>query len=145
MLFGAAACTAVCPHHGKYEGTALVIGKRSFPSRCGACEEEDQARERAALRVSAFDILTRLGEMRMGKYRKRENDREFFVRLIDSAGPGRVAVGKFWAASSGEAMDRAAKTYPGLFNKLETKSWHMEAVEVVEEIPGPESFSLESL
>lgn len=64
----------------------------------------------------------------MAKQRKRrDTDREFFVKLLDSVSPQRIAVGKFWAATELEAIEMAKLEYPGLFTRLETNTWKPDA------------------
>ena len=64
----------------------------------------------------------------MAKRRKRrEGDREFFVRLYDSNSQARVAVGNFWAATESEAVEMAEREFPGLFSNLVTRTWSAQA------------------
>lgn len=50
----------------------------------------------------------------------------YYVYLRDKEG-AIVPVGTFKAFSPGDAIDRAIRTYPGLFNDMETRQWQAEA------------------
>lgn len=49
--------------------------------------------------------------------------KKFFVRLHDTMGGSKVAVGNFDAIGPHEALNQAEKKYPGLFKSMQTKSW----------------------
>jgi hypothetical protein len=73
------------------------------------------------------------------RHRKRDHhDRDFRVVLHDTSPAGQrpVAIpGTFYGKSPADAIDMAVKTYPGLFNSMETRSWIAEAHEVWPETP----------
>jgi len=117
-----------CPEHGPYTAGVLSIGEKEFLSRCPVCRADDAALNIDRLKVDAFQILANLGRIGMVKQRKRrDSDRQFFVRLTDQKSAQRVSVGKFWAGSELEAIEMAKLEYPGLFTRLETHTWNAEA------------------
>lgn len=118
----------VCPEHGAFKAGVLSIGEKEFLSRCPACRAEDAVLDLDRLKGSAFQVLAEVGKVAMAKQRKRrDTDREFFVKLLDSASPQRISVGKFWAATELEAIEMAKLEYPGLFTRLETNTWKPDA------------------
>ncbi len=123
-----AACTVrrvECPEHGEYDAGILMIGEIEYPSRCPACRADDAALEASRLKEDAVEVLTNLGRASMARQRKRrDTDREFYVRLDNTASKiSRIAVGLFWASSELEAIEIAKREYPGLFLRLETQTW----------------------
>lgn len=118
-----------CPEHGEYTAGVLSIGKKEFLSRCPSCRADDAVLDLGRLKEGAIEALVDLGRVGMAKQRKRrDTDREFFVKLLDSASNVRaVSVGKFWAATELEAIEMAKLEYPGLFSRLETHTWKPDA------------------
>lgn len=113
-----------CPEHGAYLAGVLSIGEKEFLSRCPKCRADDAMLNLDRLKNDAFEILANLGRARMTNRRKRrDTDREFFVKLVDSQSEQRISVGKFWAATETEAVEMAKLEYPGLFSRLETHTW----------------------
>lgn len=118
----------VCPQHGTYTAGVLTIGEREFLSRCPECRDDDAAVDINRLKTDALEVLANLGRAGMTQQRKRrDSDREFFVKLMDSTSSARVAVGTFWASSDREAIEMARLEYPGLFGRLETNTWQPHA------------------
>jgi len=127
-LEGVVVQTMSCPEHGQYRASVLHVAGKAFPSRCPTCREDDARQDLDHWREEAFFVLRNLGRATMGRRRKRrEGDREFFVRLLDDKSGARVAVGNFWAASESEAVTMAENEYPGLFHGLETHTWRVQA------------------
>lgn len=128
-LRGAGWRKAKCPEHGTYTAGVLSLGDKEFLSRCPKCRSDDARLELERLRDNAFQTLLLLGRRTMTNVRKRrETDREFFVRLVDAASSQRIAIGNYWASSEMEAIDMAKLEYPGLFARLETHTWKPDAV-----------------
>jgi 1,2-phenylacetyl-CoA epoxidase PaaB subunit len=62
---------------------------------------------------------------------RKKDDRDYFVRMVNSKTAQRVAVGNFYAQSAGEAIDMARKVYHGLFGGMETNTWSVQAEEII--------------